>query len=63
MFLLKYNEKIAIQKRKSGLLKNMWEFPNEIGFLSINQVKEKFSQAKSIKPSISNTHIFTHKKL
>lgn len=62
VFLMKCNGKIAIQKRESGLLKNMWEFPNEIGFLSIEQVKEKFSQVKSIKPSISNTHIFTHKK-
>ena len=62
VFLLKYHDFYAIQKRNSGLLKNMWEFPNTIGNLSIDEVKSVIPNIISIKPSIANTHIFTHKK-
>ena len=40
----------------------MWEFPNTIGNLSIDEVKSVIPNIISIKPSIANIHIFTHKK-
>ncbi len=61
VFILIWNKKIAICKRKDGLLKNMWEFPNKEGHLSIKEVKELFPSS-SIFEGISNTHVFTHKK-
>lgn len=57
VFLFICNGNVAIRKRQDGLLKNMWEFPNEAGFLEINQIPYS-----NVTPGISNTHIFTHKK-
>ena len=62
LFLLKCGERYALNKRGDGLLKNMWEFPNEKGFLTYDEVKERIPGIKDIKLSITNTHIFTHKK-
>ena len=62
LFLLKCRDKIAIRKRNTGLLKNMYEFPNEKGFLTYDEVKEIIPYILNIKLSITNTHIFTHKK-
>ena len=62
VLLLKYHDKIAIQRRETGLLKNMWEFPNLVGTLSVDEVKSVIPNIISITSSVSNTHIFTHKK-
>lgn len=62
LFLLKCGNFFALHKREVGLLKNMWEFPNERGFLTYDEVREKISSITSIQLSITNTHIFTHKK-
>ena len=62
LFLIKYHDLYAIHKREEGLLKNMWEFPNKEGFLTYDEVKEVIPNITSIQLSITNTHIFTHKK-
>ena len=62
LLLMKCKNKYALHKRSNGLLKNMWEFPNVEGFLTTNEVKELIPNSKNIKLSITNTHIFTHKK-
>ena len=62
LFLLKCGDKFAIRKRESGLLKNMWEFPNQSGFLTYDEVKEIIPNITSITLGITNTHIFSHKK-
>ena len=67
VLLLKYDSKIYIQQRKSsGLLENMWEFPNIEGNLSKDKIKKYLQNEKipytSIQKFISNTHIFTHQK-
>lgn len=62
LFLLKCGDKYAIHKREDGLLKNMWEFPNEKGFLTYDEVREIIPNIISIQLSITNIHIFTHKK-
>ena len=62
LFLLKCGDQFAVRKRESGLLKNMWEFPNQEGFLTYSEVNDLFPNNKGIQLSITNTHIFTHKK-
>lgn len=62
LFLLKYKNLYALRKRDSGLLKNMWEFPNKEGFLTYDEVKERIPNITSIELSTTNTHIFSHKK-
>ena len=62
LFLMKYQNQYAICKRNSDLLKNMWEFPNQLGFLTFDEVKEKIPGITFIEIGITNTHIFTHKK-
>ena len=59
VFLFTCGNKTAIRKREDGLLKNMWEFPNIAGFLTQKEIKEKYGNCKK---SITNTHIFSHKK-
>lgn len=65
--LLFYKDnKVNIEKRlNEGLLKNMWQFPNLEGHLTIKQVKnylqEKNISYKNIKKGIQSKHIFTHK--
>ncbi len=61
VFLIQYKNLFALRKRESGLLKNMWEFPNQEGVLSIEQVRELYS-TKLVEEGVINTHIFTHKK-
>ena len=62
LFLLKCQDKVALKKRTEGLLKNMWEFPNIAGFLTYEEVRNLFPNSTSIKLSITNTHVFSHKK-
>lgn len=62
VFLMIFNEKIAISKREEELLKNLWEFPNELGKISLSKMKERFPDALSIQKGISYTHTFSHKK-
>ena len=62
LFLIQYKNQYALRKRSTGLLKNMWEFPNSEGFLTYDEVKEIIPNITDIKLSITNTHIFTHKK-
>ena len=62
VFLLKWKQKYAIRKRKSGLLKNLWEFPNQTGFFTYEEVKKLYPNCNHIELGITNTHIFTHKK-
>ena len=62
VFIIQYKDLIAIKKREAGLLKNMWEFPNILGKLNSNEVENIIPNILSCKESISNTHIFTHKK-
>ncbi len=62
LFIIKCRDKFAIRKRDTGLLKNMWEFPNKKGFLTFDEVKEMIPNILDIQLGITNTHIFTHKK-
>ncbi len=65
VFLIVCQHKIALNKRSTGLLKNLWEFPNAPHLLSskeaLNWLGEGISVIR-IQKGISNTHIFTHKK-
>lgn len=67
VLLLVHQNMIAIQKRKNiGLLRNMWQFPNEENHFNHKQLEEYLTankmQSSKIEKSISYTHIFTHKK-
>ena len=65
VFLLLHDDEIAIHKRSTGLLKNMWEFPNLEGVLTQNEALKWIGEdniISSIQEGIENTHIFTHKK-
>lgn len=62
ILLLISNNKVAIRKRKEGLLKNMWEFPNIEGSLKKNQVLKMYNSIIRVEDGIENTHIFSHKK-
>ncbi len=62
LFLMKCGKKYALHKREDGLLKNMWEFPNQKGFLTYDEVIEIIPGIQKIELGITNTHIFTHKK-
>lgn len=67
ILLLVYQSRIAIEKRKgTGLLHNMWQFPNIESHLDRKQLEEYLETYKTevsiIKSAISYTHIFTHKK-
>lgn len=61
-----WNGKTVVRKRKSsGLLHNLYEFPNVEGSLGIKEVKKygaEYGVVSDIKPSIRYTHVFTHKK-
>ena len=61
IFLIQYKNLFAIRKRDSGLLKNMWEFPNKKGILKTQEIKKIFS-TQEVEKGIKNIHIFTHKK-
>lgn len=65
VYLLKYKDKIAIQKRSNkGLLANMYEFPNELGEITKQELEEKFSSEPikivSIEEIQSYNHVFSH---
>ena len=62
ILLIRYHSFFAVKKRTEGLLKNMWEFPNEEGFLTKKDISKIVPGSKNIQRGISNTHIFTHKK-
>ena len=62
VLLLECNGLYALRKREIGLLKNMWEFPNMEGNLSIQDIKKRIPNIIKIHKGITNTHIFTHKK-
>ena len=62
LLLMECDGKYALRKRESGLLKNMWEFPNVKGFLTYEEVESIISNIQSIELGITNTHIFSHKK-
>ena len=65
VFLLKCGGKIALNKRpEQGLLAGMWELPNVLGALTVNQAasmleEEGFAPA-DILQSAKRKHIFTH---
>lgn len=65
VFLLEYQDKIAIHKRaNSGLLAGLWEFPNLPGAYSIEQLEEQLEEWE-IKEYQMETmpkakHIFSH---
>lgn len=65
VFLFYYQNQVAIRKRDDkGLLKNLWEFPNELGKMGIADVKKYLKQHQiyfsSVKKGISYKHVFTH---
>jgi A/G-specific adenine glycosylase len=53
-----YHNQFALSKRKEGLLKNMYEFPNIEGFHDIQELEKKDYQFE--KEFSSYKHIFTH---
>lgn len=62
VLLIRYHNLYALRKRREGLLKNMWEFPNVKGLLTDEEISSIIPNSKNIQLGISNTHIFTHKK-
>ncbi len=65
IFLFLYDNKVALHKRNSGLLKDMWEFPNKEGFYSKKKIEKwllKENILGKVREGIQNVHIFTHKK-
>lgn len=66
IFIFIWDKKTIIQKRKnSGILHNLYEFPNIDRILSeveVFQYGSCFGKVDKVCKSISYTHIFTHKK-
>ncbi|QIB69356.1 A/G-specific adenine glycosylase [Aminipila butyrica] len=65
VFVIAWQERYALQKRKSGgLLPNLWEFPNREGHLKPEESRELLKdmgiQAVSITPLAASKHIFSH---
>ncbi len=65
VFLYSYQGKFAICKReKEQLLKNMWQFPNVLGKMTLKEIRlyleKEHIDYQSIRKSISHTHVFTH---
>ena len=65
IFILEYKNKIAINKRpKTGILANLYEFPNILGEVTeqeIPQILKQWNiQFKNLKMKKSAKHIFTH---
>ena len=59
VLLLCCNGEIALKKRPSkGLLANMWEFPNESGHLSEEEIRSRYGG--EIRRLGSSVHIFSH---
>jgi len=65
VFLLEYQNKIAIRKRAStGLLAGLWEFPNEGKDLSIEEVEQQLERWNVVhyqfEAAAKHKHIFSH---
>ena len=61
VFVIKYNDLIALEKRpESGLLANLYQFPNIDGHLDLNTVKKVF-KTSNVKRINDSKHVFTHK--
>ncbi|MEE0775953.1 MAG: A/G-specific adenine glycosylase [Bacillota bacterium] len=60
VLLLKCGGKLALHRRDSkGLLANLWEFPNELGHLSLEDLALRYPNGK-IKNVGKAKHVFTH---
>lgn len=67
VFIILSKDKYALRKREpGGLLPNLWEFPNEEGYLTENQskcvLKEMGITVKGIKEMKASKHIFSHRE-
>lgn len=66
VFVFYYQNKIGICKRQENLLKNLWQFPNICGNLSLKNVKMYLEKNqisyKKIQEFIKTHHLFTHQK-
>jgi A/G-specific adenine glycosylase len=65
IFVIECLGKIALRQRPNkGLLSSLWEFPNEEGNLSVEEIERKLKEwgitACSISPLKKSKHIFTH---
>ncbi|MDD5970020.1 MAG: A/G-specific adenine glycosylase [Anaerostipes sp.] len=65
IFLLEYQDKIAIHKRQSkGLLAGLWEFPNAEGILPVEEMERKLKEWQVTHFQLDTTakakHIFSH---
>ena len=65
VLLLRSEGRIALRKRSDGgLLAGLWEFPSLTGFLSesdaLRFAEEHGLAPKTVIPSVSSSHIFTH---
>ena len=61
MLLLRWGDRWAIRQReKKGLLAGLWEFPNELGAVTEEELRARFPQAERIAPCGSARHVFTH---
>ena len=61
VLLLRWGDRWAIRQReKKGLLAGLWEFPNELGAVTEEELRARFPQAERIAPCGSARHIFTH---
>ncbi len=59
IFLLRFQDCYAIQKRETGLLARTYEFPNVEGHLTEKQVETMFP-CKEMRPLPKRKHIFSH---
>ena len=61
VLLLRWGNRWAIRQReKKGLLAGLWEFPNELGAVTEEELRARFPQAERIAPCGSARHVFTH---
>ena len=61
VLLLRWGDRWAIRQReKKGLLAGLWEFPNELGAVTEEELRARFPQAERIAPCGSAKHVFTH---
>ena len=61
VLLLRWGDRWAIRQReKKGLLAGLWEFPNELGAVTEEELRARFPQAERIAPCGSARHVFTH---
>ena len=61
VLLLRWGDRWAIRQReKKGLLAGLWEFPNEPGAVTEEELRARFPMAERIAPCGRARHIFTH---